>query len=231
MKIFLTILLILFIIHSILPTYYNKIFNKDVIKSTNQKGIMLTFDDGPHPTYTAQLLDLLKEFQVPATFFVVANNAKQNPDLIRRMEREGHTIALHSLAHRNAWFYSYMYCKKDFTKSLEIMEEIGVKFHYYRPPWGHTNIFTSYFTKKHNLKMIYWNLMVDDWHYNSVSLILQNKILNSITSNSILCLHDDGHDVYADPNAPERMIKTLTTTIPLLKQQGYEFITPERSSL
>lgn len=231
MKLFFTILIILFIIHSILPTYYNKMMNKQVIKSTHQKGIMLTFDDGPHPVYTAQLLDVLKQNQIQATFFVVAENALQNKELVRRMQEEGHTIGLHSLKHRNAWFYSYFYTKKDFVKSLEIMKEIGVKSHYYRPPWGHSNIFTAYFAKKHYLTIVLWNSMVNDWDYNSVSLILQNKILNSIHDSSILCLHDTGHGAYADPLAPTRMIEALKTTLPHLKQQGYQFIKPERSSL
>ena len=231
MKLFSTILIILFMIHSILPTYYNKMINKNVIKSTPKKGIMLTFDDGPNPLYTPKLLDLLKQHQIKATFFVVTDHALQHPELVRRMQMEGHTIALHLLNHRNAWFYSYIYTKKDFSKSLEIMEEIGVKSHYYRPPWGHTNLFTYYFVKKHDLTMILWNLMVNDWDYNSMSLILQNKILNSINDSSILCLHDSGHGAYADPLAPKRMLEALKTTLPHLKQQGYHFVTPERSSL
>lgn len=68
MKLFSTILIILFMIHSILPTYYNKMINKNVIKSTPKKGIMLTFDDGPNPLYTPKLLDLLKQHQIKATF-------------------------------------------------------------------------------------------------------------------------------------------------------------------
>lgn len=76
------------------------------------------------------------------------------------MEREGHTIVLHSLEHRNPWFYNYFYTKKDFEKNLAILSQIGVKFHYYHLPWGYTNLFSSYFTHKHQLKMIFWNVMV-----------------------------------------------------------------------
>lgn len=223
-------LVILFSIHSILPTYYHRKLNTETIKNCPENGIMLTFNGGPHEEYTTQLLDVLLENEVKATFFVVAKNAKQYPYLIKRMEREGHTIALHSLEHRNPWFYSYFYTKKDFEKSLAILGQIGVKFHYYRPPCGHTNLFSSYFAHKHQLKMIFWNVMVQDWKYNSVSLIIQNKLLREVRPHSIICLHDAGHDLYSDPLAPQRTIEALKTTIPILKKQGISFITPERSS-
>lgn len=225
------IMAILFIIHSFLPTYYHKKLSTNTIKKGPGEGIMLTFDDGPHEQYTEQLLDVLLENRVRATFFVVAKNAKKHPHLIKRMQEEGHLIALHSLEHRNAWFYSYFYTKKDFEKSLAILNEIGVKCHYYRPPWGHTNLFTSYFVNKYQLKMMFWNVSVQDWKYNSVSLIIQNKLLREIKLHSIICLHDAGHNVYSDPTAPERTIEALKTTLPILKKQGVSFITPERGSL
>lgn len=228
MKVCLILLICGFIIHSVLPTYYHKWINKKIIKSTNQKGIMLTFDDGPHPIHTPQLLDVLKENQVSATFFVVAEYAKQYPEVIKRISDEGHLIALHSLQHRNAWFYSYFYTKKDFVESIRIMEELGIKCHYYRPPWGHTNMFTSYFAKKNKLDIMLWNLMVGDWKHNNTSSIIGNNILKSINESSILCLHDVGHGRSADEKAPQRMIEALSQIVPVLKQQGYEFIVPSK---
>lgn len=222
---------IFFTIHSILPTYYHKLISFKAIKSCPRNGVMLTFNDGPHEIYTAELLDLLQEHNIKATFFVVAKNVQQSPQLIKRMEKEGHTIALHSLQHRNAWFYSYFYTKKDFEESLAIMHQVGVKCHYYRPPWGHLNVFSSYFIRKYNLQILFGTVMVQDWKYNSVSLIIQNKILRSTQQQSIIGLHDAGHDIYSDPEAPKRMIEALKTTLPILKKHGFDFITPERSSI
>lgn len=123
---------------------------------------MLTFNDRPHEIYTAELLNLLQQHNIKATFFVVAKNVQQSPQLIKRMEKEGHTIALHSLQHRNASFYSYFYTKKDFEESLAIMHQVGVKCHYYRPPWRHLNIFSCYFVQKYNLQILFGTVMVQD---------------------------------------------------------------------
>jgi len=89
---------------------------------------MVTFDDGPDEIYTPKLLDVLSDHSVKATFFVVAKNAEKNPNIIARMKNDGHTIALHSLEHRNALLYSYKYTKKDFEKSIDtsqLMENCG----------------------------------------------------------------------------------------------------------
>ncbi|MGB8455891.1 MAG: polysaccharide deacetylase family protein [Anaerocolumna sp.] len=66
------------------------------------KKLILTFDDGPDRRYTGQLLDLLKQEQIKASFFVVAKNARKSPELIMRMKDEGHTVALHSLDHKHS---------------------------------------------------------------------------------------------------------------------------------
>ena len=137
--IFLLLPLSVFIIHSILPTYYHKHFNSNAITDTQQQGILLTFDDGPDEIYTEKLLDLLNKHDIKAIFFVVAKNAKKYPHLIKRMIDEGHEIGLHSLEHKNAWLHSYFYTKKDFQQSLDIMNQLNVTCHLYRPPWGHMN--------------------------------------------------------------------------------------------
>ena len=126
------------------------------------KQLAITFDDGPDPRYTGLLLDLLKEHQIPATFFVVATNAKNNPDLIHRMLAEHHQVAMHSYSHRHAWLSSYPYMKKDFQYSFEIMKELGCRPCCYRPPWGARNPFTGYFLKQYGLRLVLWDVMVQD---------------------------------------------------------------------
>ena len=63
--------------------------------------IALTFDDGPHPQYTPLILDILKEYNVHATFFLIGENAERNPELVRRILREGHEIGNHTYLHKN----------------------------------------------------------------------------------------------------------------------------------
>jgi peptidoglycan/xylan/chitin deacetylase (PgdA/CDA1 family) len=224
------IILIIFLLHSVLPTYYNKHYNNNIVKNTKgKKKIMLTFDDGPDPRYTSDLLDLLNEQNVRATFFVVANNAKSNPDIIKRMLNEGHEIAIHSLEHKNAWLYSYSYTKKDFYKSLDIMKKLGANVKYYRPPWGHTNIFSMSFADKHNLKVILWDVMAEDWEKDATVEVIVERLKKRIKGNSIICLHDAGENSGGAEGAPRRMIEALKIALPELKASGFRFVTPERS--
>ena len=84
-------------------------------KSAAQKTICLSFDDGPDPRYTPELLDLLKENDISASFFAVAESAKNNPELIRRMKNEGHLVGLHSLNHRCPLFMGVRDTRDEFV--------------------------------------------------------------------------------------------------------------------
>lgn len=220
---------LIFLIHSIIPTYYNKLLNKDVLKNMTEKNeIALTFDDGPDKRYTEKLLDVLKENDIKAMFFVVAKNAEKEPEIIKRMLRENHIVGLHSLEHKNAWLYSYNYAKKDFIESTDIMKNLGVDVNYYRPPWGHANIFSNQFVKKYNLKMTLWDVMAEDWSKDSTVEIIVNKLIDRTKENSIICLHDAGENSGGAVGAPERTIEALKIAIPKLKASGFKFVTPER---
>ena len=230
MTTYLLLILILFLIHSVLPTYYYKKLNPTTMKNTSHQGMLLTFDDGPNEIYTAKLLDTLKQHEVKAIFFVVAKNAQKYPHLIQRMIDEGHEIGLHSLEHKNAWLHSYFYTKKDFEQSLKIMKHLNVNCHYYRPPWGHMNLFTSYFIKKHNLKLCLWNVMIQDWKNHS-DIILSERLIKQCKANSIICLHDSSNDSHTDKGAPLNTISALDLAIPQLRTNGLNFIAIERSQL
>ena len=96
--IFTIVVLILIVSYSIVPTFYYKFRGTPIVNEVSEnKFLSLTFDDGPDEKYTSTLLDLLKKYDIKATFFVVAKFAEKNPAIIKRMEKEGHTIGLHSL--------------------------------------------------------------------------------------------------------------------------------------
>lgn len=223
----LVLLVIIFVIHSILPTYYNKYFNKKNMRKTiNENNIMLTFDDGPDPRYTNKILDVLADYNVKATFFMVAENAKKNPDIVYRMQKEGHKVGLHSWEHKNAMLYSFIYTKKDFINSIKIMKNFGVEEFLYRPPWGHTNIFSNYFSNKYGMKVIFWDVMAEDWSIKSTPKSIHDKLLKRTTNRSIICLHDAGENSGGDIDAPNNTIAALKTAIPKLKEKGYNFVLP-----
>lgn len=219
MLIFILILLLIFLIYAFIPSYINK--NKFFRKAhKEEKVIYLTFDDGPSE-YTEELLDLLKKYNIKATFFCVANFAKERPDVIKKMQEEGHEIALHSLRHKNFMLQGVSQTKRDVEQSLKIMEELGVNIKYYRAPWGDTNIYLLKALKKRNLKLIYWHIMAEDWEGNTTKEIISQKLLSRTKGGDIICLHDGR----GKNEAPYRTIQALETVLPIFLEKGYEFKT------
>ena len=104
--------------------------------------LFLSFDDGPDPRYTESLLDLLATRHIRASFFVVARFAEQNPQIILRMKQDGHLIGLHSAEHISAYLMTPSYAAWDFQRSIEVLQGLGVRPAFYRPPWGHTTWLT-----------------------------------------------------------------------------------------
>src|SRR3712207_2945054 len=218
------VLVVIFIMHSIIPTYYNKWLNGNVVKSiSGKKRIMLTFDDGPDPRYIYDLIDMLDRHKVKAVFFVVGQNAEKNPDIVREILYRGHKVGIHSWQHRNAMLYSYLYTKKDFENTSRIMGELKIDTKLYRPPWGHVNIFSNFFAEKYGMKLVYWNVMAEDWEKNATDESIYSKIMTRVKDGSIICLHDAGENSGGAPQAPIKMISGLDRAIGDLIKDGYRF--------
>ena len=119
----------------------------------------LTFDDGPSTTITPQILDILKEKEVKATFFVIGSYAKSHPELVKRAYDEGHTIGLHSYTHKKSMFNSLEAFKEEVDKTYDVVYDIiGEAPKYFRIPYG-TKIgktYKDYLTEK-GLSVIGWN--------------------------------------------------------------------------
>ena len=182
--------------------------------------ISLTFDDGPDKKYTVELLDLLKKYNIKATFFVVAKFAKENCEIIKRMEEEGHTIGLHSLEHKNALLNGPLYTSNDFKESLNIMRKLNFNIKFFRQPWGHLNLLTIINLKKYNLKLVLWDVIIGDWKANITSDEISNRLIMKSKNKSIICLHDGR----GENEAPRRTIEALEKTIPIWIEEGYEFL-------
>ena len=160
----------------------------------SSKKIALTFDDGPHPTQTAEILDLLKEYDVKATFFVVGNFIKDNPDLIKEMVKEGHIVGNHTLTHPDMSGISSM---EDFKKQLggvenlykETTGESMTKF--YRPPQGIYSTTNLSMAKELGYKTFFWSLAYVDWYQDNQPDPQEaiDKLTKRIHPGAIVLLH------------------------------------------
>ena len=181
--------------------------------------LYLTFDDGPSREYTGRLLCLLKQYRIKASFFVVAEFAEENPDLIEWMKEEGHLVGIHSVQHKNALFRSRRFVRRDLRRSIETMEGMGIKVHYYRPPWGHLNLWTLFFIRRLGLRLILWDVMAEDWSAMETAGTIREKLIRRVFPGAVICLHDGR----GAAGAPGRTIEALGESLPLLISQGYSF--------
>jgi peptidoglycan/xylan/chitin deacetylase (PgdA/CDA1 family) len=186
--------------------------------------IALTFDDGPDPYYTPKLLDLLKKHQVKATFFVVGHKAKQYPDIVRRMHEEGHEIGVHNYRHISNWLILPPFLEKGLRKSADIIEQIiGKRPIYYRPPWGHFNLFTPLVQKKYITVM--WTYILGDWNARLGKMELFRRLQRSMKGGAIIVLHDNGDTLGAHKHAPGQMLEALELLLSEEKAKKMHWVT------
>ena len=176
------------------------------------KKVAITFDDGPHPSYTAQLLDGLKERGIHATFFVTGEHAELHPDIIERMYDEGHLIGNHTYSHIQLTRNNREKFKEELIKTNEILKEItGEEVQYVRPPYGSWD---KSFEKELNMFPVLWTVDPLDWSSRNVGRITE-KIVSKTGENDIILMHD-----YYDTS-----VTAALKAIDALLEEGYTFVT------
>lgn len=185
--------------------------------------LYLTFDDGPDPGSTPILLDLLAKYQVHATFFVVANSAQKYPELIHRMQAEGHHIGFHSNAHRSAYLMPPIKTKRDFQEGLSALHSAGVSSKLFRPPWGVVNWESLRQIRKNKLQTVLWDIMAQDWQANISAEEIARRLDARTWPGAVICLHDGR----GAPGATLRTIQALHIQLPRWREAGFIFLTLE----
>jgi len=180
-----------------------------------RKLIALTFDDGPHQNYTPQLLRILKERNVKATFFVVGVMAERYPYLIRAEFRSGHTIGNHTYHHPKLSEMAPMEISHEINTCGDAIERItGIKPRYFRPSGGNYNGEVVSIVKSLGYKMVLWTLNSEDIANLGVTRIV-SRIEQRSSNGGIILLHD----------GVEQTIAALPSIIDVLRSRGYEFVT------
>ena len=174
--------------------------------------IALTFDDGPHPVYTPRLLDGLEKRGVVATFFVTGENAAQYPDIIKRMDKDGHLIGNHTYTHIQLTSANRDKFRSELVKTNETLKQItGKDVTFVRPPYGSWD---KSFETELNMFPVLWNIDPLDWCSNNADCVVR-KVESNAEENSIILLHD----------CYETSVKAALRIIDDLTAQGYHFVT------
>ncbi len=185
-----------------------------------ERKVALTFDDGPDPAKTPQVLEILKAAQVKATFFLVGSKAVAHPALVRQMVEDGHQVASHSYLHRHAWLRGPIQTFRDIALAKEELERLsGLSVSYYRPPWGAFNWVVRAASSHLGLTPVLWSVRAMDWLAKTTPKEIVENIATAAEPGSVILCHDAG----GEPGAPANTIEALPEVIAELKALGFSF--------
>lgn len=195
---------------------FHQLLFPSIVWRMNSEKIFLTFDDGPHPSITPQILELLAKHSVNATFFLSGKNISGNEQLVEQMNSEGHSIGIH------AYFHSR---KIGFSQSATIQEirQTEAAIHsivpavpkIFRPPFGFFTWKTIAAAKKIHYKIIMWSCLTGDFRPWRNEKIIKTS-LHSLQAGSILVFHDNR-------KTEHKILPILNEVIPAIKDLGFSF--------
>ena len=193
--------------------------NRSRVESDGRQCIALTFDDGPNPSHTVELLEILRNSGVQATFFVIGTQAEQNPDLLRCIAADGHLIANHTYSHPIFFcFLTPWQLRSEIRKGQDAIERIcGQRPRYFRSPVGLRHPLLNLYLEQEQLEYISWTIRSFDTLVSQPETILK-KILRRVTPGDVILLHDN-----ASAGAG-LMLDVLPRLIDELKGRGFDFV-------
>ena len=178
----------------------------------------MTFDDGPHPKYTKEILEILAEYNVKATFFVVGENAKAHPELIHAQLQGGHEIGNHTYSHKRPAKQTKEEFLADMNACNEVLTSItNTPIRLFRPPEGVCNDDVKRACGEKGLSIVLWSIDTRDWAHTPPCEICKN-VKQNVRDGSIILLHD-----FIGKNSPTP--EALRQMIPMLLKLGYELVT------
>jgi peptidoglycan/xylan/chitin deacetylase (PgdA/CDA1 family) len=185
---------------------------------TKEKVVALTYDDGPNPPYTNQLLDLFDHNRIKATFFVIGKNIENHPETVQLILSKGHELGNHSYSHTRMVFKSPSFIRAEIEKTDALLRQLGVKQEiHFRAPYGRKLLVLPYILAKLGKKNILWTVDPKDFEESNPETI-KNYVLEKVNPGSIILMHDGGGERSQTIAATEMVIKGL-------QKKGYTFKT------
>ncbi|MDM5313844.1 polysaccharide deacetylase family protein [Peribacillus frigoritolerans] len=188
--------------------------------SSSKKLIALTFDDGPEDIYTPKILEILKQKNVKATFFVTGEQVEYFPDMLKKIQAEGHVIGNHTWDHPQlSKLTDAQMIESVQSTSAEIEKVTGTKTNLFRPPYGEISDNQINILNKLGYRSIGWTIDTLDWNGTSGNEIL-SRVNKGLVPGGIVLQHN-----FRVPGKLDGTIEALPKMIDNLRSQGYEFVT------
>lgn len=187
---------------------------------TKEKVVALTYDDGPHPVFTPEILDILDKYHVKATFFMVGKRMEEYPEIVKDVISRGHVIANHTYTHpHNIELDTQAQVIRELEKCEEVIEKMtGRRAHLFRPPRGLVDGTVFMIAAEEGYRVILWTVSADHHDAPTPEAMVQ-RVMKHIRPGGIILAHDGTisprwKDVAATPGIIES-----------LKKKGYRFVT------
>jgi len=182
------------------------------------KVIALTFDDGPWPTHTEAVLDVLEKENVKATFFMIGRQVYRYPNLVKRIRNEGHTLGNHTQGHAYSSRSTPAMTRAQIAEGQTAIQKVaGVRSTWIRPPGGSMTPAFGRETSRYGLKVAMWTVDPQDWRRPPVGTLIQ-RVVTGAKPGAVVLMHDGGGD-------RSKTVEALGPIIRELKKQGYTFVT------
>lgn len=178
------------------------------VEVDGKPAVYLTFDDGPHPEITSEVLDILAQNEVPATFFCVGKNVEKHPEIVLRMREGGHEIGNHTYGHESGWKTSNYQYLKSYARCQELL---NAKL--FRPPYGRITRSQASALQRET-RIIMWDVLSGDFDENRTAEMCFNDLLINTRPGAIVVFHDS-------VKAADRMLPLLNTYLRWLQEEGY----------
>ena len=183
-------------------------------KTADKNKVAITFDDGPNPEYTVELLEGLQKRGVKATFFVLGAEVEKYPDIVKKIDDGGHLIGVHSYEHVNFGQIGDEAAIEQIEKTQEAIHNVTGKYAgYIRPPYG---CWKKSLDVEVPLIEVLWDIDPLDWATKDADTVVK-RILKGVPEGSIILLHD----------ASQSSVQAAFSVIDILQQENYEFVTVE----
>lgn len=186
---------------------------------TKKKVVALTFDDGPDATYTPKILEVLHQYHVPATFFVLGSQVDKYPKVMQWITKAGHEIGNHGYDHYDLNKLTEQEVYDDIKRGeRSILRTTGILAQNYRPPGGVMTHDVMNAVQASGYDLIHWSIDPKDWSLKRTASVIAKSVKSNVKAGDIILFHDGGMN-------QKQTVAALRDLIKDLRAQGYRFVT------
>lgn len=190
-----------------------------------QPWVAITFDDGPSQEFTPQLLDILRQYDVPATFFMVGAHVDKYPDIARRVVEEGHEVGNHTYTHINVPTTSTRRLTQELLQTTRIIFDVTGQYPVYsRPPRGLYDDRYRRLTALQGQSVVLWTLSAQDWQVGVARDQVIRRVLGSVKAGDVLLFHDSGALIRHEGASRKATVEALPAIIEGIRARGLQIV-------